>query len=154
MPPKAKPLAKVEDALRAQGLGYPETTEDFPWGHRTLKVRGKAFVFMSNEGGELGLSMKLPQSRDAALVFPFAQPTGYGLGKSGWVSATFKAHEAPPLALLAEWLEESYRAVAPKKLIAQLSDAAARSAVAPPKPAQRQKKAPVRGRLASRKRPR
>lgn len=106
----------AEAALRAAGLAFPETTEDFPWGHRTLKVKGKAFIFMSNEDGGLGLSVKLPHSADFALMQPFAKPTGYGLGKSGWVTASFGKKDAVPLPLLLEWLKESYRAVAPKKL--------------------------------------
>jgi len=51
---------------------------------------------------------------------PWAEPTGYGLGKSGWVSLSCKASQLPPLDLLRCWIEESYRAVAPKKLIAEL----------------------------------
>ncbi len=114
----AKPgkLAAAEAALRAAGMAYPEVTEDFPWGHRTLKVKGKAFIFMSNEDGALGLSVKLPASADFALMQPFAKPTGYGLGKSGWVSATFTTKDAVPVPLLLAWLRESYRAIAPKKL--------------------------------------
>lgn len=42
-------LAWAVDALREQGLGYPESTEDFPWGHRALKVKGKAFAFLALE---------------------------------------------------------------------------------------------------------
>ena len=49
-------------------------------------------------------------------MLPFTKPTAYGLGRSGWVSASFAAGEAPPLDLLKAWLEESYRAQAPKKL--------------------------------------
>ena len=60
-----------------------------------------------------------------ALLLPFATPTGYGLGKSGWVSAHFVASDDPPLALLREWIDESYRAVAPKTMVAKL----------PPRPA-------------------
>ncbi len=121
VPPEMKRLEPFELALREAGMGYPEVTEDFPWGHRTLKVKGKAFVFMGINGEEgLFLSVKLPQSNSAALMLPFAQPTGYGLGKSGWVSASFGAKDTPPLELLRQWLDESYRAVAPKKLVAQL----------------------------------
>lgn len=59
-----------------------------------------------------------------ALMLPFAEPTGYGLGKSGWVTATFNAGEkAPPVALLKQWLDESYRAIAPKKLVKALEPA-------------------------------
>lgn len=32
-----KPKNPDEAALRDLGLSWPETTEDFPWGHRTLK---------------------------------------------------------------------------------------------------------------------
>jgi len=113
------PHDAAEKALTALSLGYPETTEDFPWGHRALKVRGKAFVFMSREDG-LSLSVKLPSSSHVALDLPFTEPTGYGLARSGWVTASFAPGEAVPLDILSQWIEESYRAVAPKRLSAQL----------------------------------
>jgi hypothetical protein len=61
MPAKDK-LAAAEAALRKAGMAFPEATEDFPWGHRALKVKGKAFSFMSNEDDAFSLSVKLPQS--------------------------------------------------------------------------------------------
>jgi predicted DNA-binding protein (MmcQ/YjbR family) len=115
----------AEAALRAQGLGYPEATEDFPWGHRALKVRGKAFCFLSREDGALSVTTKLPSSGLAALDLPFTEPTGYGLGRSGWVTARFAPDAQPPLDILALWLEESYRAVAPKRLGKLLDERAA-----------------------------
>jgi hypothetical protein len=57
------------------------------------------------------------------LLFPFAKPTEYGLGKSGWVTADFSNGEPPPLELLKAWIDESYRAQAPKKLVALLPPA-------------------------------
>jgi hypothetical protein len=65
----------------------------------------------------MGLSLKLPESGREALELPFTKPTGYGLGKAGWVSASFSAKDAPPLAILEDWILESYRAVAPKTTI-------------------------------------
>jgi predicted DNA-binding protein (MmcQ/YjbR family) len=124
VPPEMKRLEPFELALRETGMGYPEVTEEFPWGHRTLKVKGKAFVFLTLTGEGLSMSVKLPQSNGAALMLPFVQPTGYGLGKSGWVSANFGARDTPPLDMLRKWLDESYRAVAPKKLAAQLGGGA------------------------------
>ena len=104
--------------------------EDFPWGHSAFKVRGKAFLFMARENGALSLSVKLPHSGLMALSLPFAEPTGYGLGKSGWVTARFAAKEAPPIVVLERWVEESYRTIAPKKIAARLD-----SPVKPPRAA-------------------
>lgn len=109
-----------ELALRRFALGFPETIEEFPWGHRAFKVKKKTFLFLAADASGLSLSVKLPESRGIALTLPFAQPTGYGLGKSGWVTASFPGRRKPPLDLLKEWIEESYRAIAPKKLVAFL----------------------------------
>lgn len=106
--------------LLAFALSYPESTQEMPWGHPVVKVRGKSFVFMSNEGEALSLSVKLPESNAAALMLPFASPTGYGLGKSGWVSARFEPGAPVPVDMLCEWIDESFRAVAPKRLVKQL----------------------------------
>ena len=106
--------------LRGHGLGFPEVVEDFPWGHTALKVRGKTFVWLYESEGVLSLTVKLPVSRDFALVFDECAPAGYGLGRSGWITATYAAGESPDLELLERWLAESYRAVAPKKLAALL----------------------------------
>ena len=108
------------ETLRRHGLGFPEAEEDFPWGHTALKVRGKTFVWLDKGEGALSLTVKLPVSRDFALVFDFAAPAGYGLGRSGWISCRFGPGEAPDLDLLMRWLAESYRAVAPRKLAALL----------------------------------
>ena len=113
------------EALRTFALGFPEAREDFPWGERVVKVKDKVFVFLGRDGEEeWGVAVKLPSSGLMALSLPFASPTGYGLGKSGWVSVKFTAKDKPPpLDVLRKWIDESYRAVAPKTLIATLDAA-------------------------------
>ena len=121
----ANDLRRVSRELRKYALSFPGATEDFPWGERVAKVKGKVFVFLGTDpvaGGAMGLSVKLPESGQDALDLPFAKPTGYGLGKSGWVSATFEAKDRLPLDILKGWIRESYCAVAPKKLVAELTD--------------------------------
>lgn len=106
-------------SLRDFALRLPGATEDFPWGERVAKVNKKVFVFLGCDpvpGGEMGLSVKLPESGQEALDLPFTKPTGYGLGKSGWVTATFGPKDRPPVEILKAWIRESYLAVAPKKL--------------------------------------
>ena len=115
-------LRRPEAALlRAFALGLPEAYEEFPWGERVAKVKGKVFVFLGVDGDELGLSVKLPRSGMLALSLPFASPTGYRLGRAGWVTARFGKRQKAPVDLLRAWIDESYRAIAPKKLVAALS---------------------------------
>src|SRR3954453_23616571 len=107
MPRRKTPTEKAESLLRAFALGYPEAVEEFPWGERAIKVRKKVFVFMS--AGEHGFSMstKLPSSGSVALELPFAEPTHYGLGRSGWVTAKLAPQSKPPLDILRAWIDES-----------------------------------------------
>lgn len=106
--------------LRAFGLAYPGSHTKSPWpGHLDLAVKDKTFAYLSIEGQPFSISCKLPQSAASALMLPFTTPTGYGLGKSGWVSATFPDGDIP-VDMLKEWIDESYRAQAPKKLVASL----------------------------------
>lgn len=128
-------LQRAEAALAERAAAYPTVTEDRPWGHRAFKVNKKAFLFMATQSGELSLSLKLPKSRGQALEHHFAEPTGYGLGRSGWISSSFKSGDDVPLPLLLEWLDESFRAIAPKRLLVELE-----STRAPAKPRKTSKK--------------
>ncbi len=118
--------------LRAFGLRYPGAHTKSPWpGHLDLAVNDKTFAYLSVEGEPFGISCKLPHSGETALMLPFTEPTGYGLGKSGWVSARFGRGETPPVDMLKAWIDESYRAQAPKKLVASLPPSAATPPAAP-----------------------
>ena len=135
--------------LRAFGLAYPGAHLKSPWpDHLDLAVNDKTFAYLSREGEPFGISCKLPQSCSAALMLPFAKPTGYGLGKSGWVSAHFSKADRPPLELLKAWIDESYRAQAPKRLVKELE---AGGGAAKPKAAAAKKKPIVAKKPAAKK---
>jgi predicted DNA-binding protein (MmcQ/YjbR family) len=106
--------------LRKLALSYPEAHEAMPWGHHAIKVKGKSFVFLAADDETFSLSAKLPSSADVAVKLPFASRTEYGLGQSGWVTARFPRKAKVPVDLLELWIDESYRAIAPKRLVAQL----------------------------------
>jgi predicted DNA-binding protein (MmcQ/YjbR family) len=113
--------AAFGEELRQLALAYPETHEDHPWGETAIKVKGKVFLFMRVEADFVSMSMKLPQSRDMAADLPFAEPTHYGMGKHGWVTAKISAKEAGETReMLKAWLDESFRAVAPKTLVKKM----------------------------------
>lgn len=107
--------------LRDHGLGFPGAHTKSPWpGHLDLAVNDKTFAYLTVEGEPFKISCKLPTSSAMALMLPHAEPTPYGLGKSGWVSITFPDGNVP-VEILKAWIEESYRAQAPKKLVKTLS---------------------------------
>ena len=84
---KRTSLKVIENKLRAFAMDYPDTIEDFPWGHRAFKVNKKVFLFLAcDKPDELSMSMKLPRSGKAALKHAFASPTEYGMGKHGWLT--------------------------------------------------------------------
>jgi predicted DNA-binding protein (MmcQ/YjbR family) len=108
-------------ALRRHALSYPEAVEDFPWGDQVIKVKGKIFVFLgAGKDGGFGISAKLPETHALALTLKDVTPTGYGLGKAGWVTARIAKGERIPVDLYRDWIDESYRAVAPKTLVRTL----------------------------------
>ena len=107
--------------LRAWGLGLPGVHRKSPWpDHDDLAVNDKTFAYLPKRGEPFSLSCKLPYTGSDALKLPYATPTGYGLGKSGWVSFNPPADAMPSFEQLKEWVEESYRAQAPRKLVKEL----------------------------------
>ena len=86
-------------------------------GEPTFRVRNKNFVFTNAEA--TGMSVKLPKEEAAAVAAtdPGAEPTGYGLGRHGWVSVEL-APDADDARWqqVTEWVRTSYTMVAPKRL--------------------------------------
>ena len=64
---------RFELRLRDFALARPETTEDFPWGHTALKVRGKTFAWLGEEDG-FGMTVKLPVSATLIPIGATAPP--------------------------------------------------------------------------------
>ena len=105
-------------ALRKHALSYPQAVEDFPWGDQVIKVKGKIFVFLgAGKDGGFGISAKLPATHELALTLKHVTPTGYGLGKAGWVTAQLPRGARIDVELYKDWIDESYRAVAPRTLV-------------------------------------
>jgi predicted DNA-binding protein (MmcQ/YjbR family) len=107
--------------LRTWGLTLPGAHSKSPWPeHDDLAVKDKTFAYLPAKGRAFSLSCKLPYTGYEALQLPFAEPTGYGLGKSGWVSFNPGEDDIPDIEQLKAWVEESYRAQAPRKLVKEL----------------------------------
>jgi predicted DNA-binding protein (MmcQ/YjbR family) len=122
----AAAMAEIQARLRAFALSLPGAWEDFPWGERVAKADKKVFVFFGHdEETEPSLiTVKLVESHGHALAIEGAAPSGYGLGRAGWVTVPVHAEGVGP-ELLCHWIEESYRILAPKRLVAGLDRQAA-----------------------------
>jgi predicted DNA-binding protein (MmcQ/YjbR family) len=121
----ADPL-RTHRRIHEFAMSLPGAWEDHPWGETVVKAGKKVFVFLgSEEGGDWwpGLTVKLVDSHEQALAIPEAEPSGYGLGKAGWVSIRLRSKGLPPLGILTDMVEESYRLIAPKTLVAELDGA-------------------------------
>ncbi|MER7925372.1 MmcQ/YjbR family DNA-binding protein [Streptomyces sp. NPDC096057] len=110
--------------VREFALGLPGAVEEFPWGESVAKAGGKVFVFLGVDDGSHppGMTVKLTDeaAHAHALTAPGAEPAGYGLGRAGWVRVPLAGQDVPAAELLCDWVEESYRAIAPKRLTAEL----------------------------------
>jgi hypothetical protein len=96
--------ARRWDAVREFALGLPAAVEDFPWGRR--------------DAPDHSVSMKLTRSHELAITVAEAVPTTIsGLGQWGWLTVRLATVD---LDLVYDWVDESYRNVAPKKLVALL----------------------------------
>jgi predicted DNA-binding protein (MmcQ/YjbR family) len=103
------------ERIRKLALSFPETREDWPWGHPVFKVGdNKMFAAMSDSADPLTLTVKLtPEEREIALHIAYVSVARY-VGRYGWVTAEVTDEESLENAL--EWLRESYWLNAPARL--------------------------------------
>jgi predicted DNA-binding protein (MmcQ/YjbR family) len=128
------------DIVRDFALELPAAAEDFPWGEPVIKVEkrsidapqwrkglvhGPMFLWLGRRDAETHfVSVKLTSSYDQAVSLAQAvRTTTSGLGQWGWLTIPLSALDVD---LVCDWVEESYRNIAPKKLVAEL-DARPRS---------------------------
>jgi predicted DNA-binding protein (MmcQ/YjbR family) len=86
-------------------------------GEPTFRVKGKNFIFSDHEAN--AISVKLPKDEAAAIVAndSTVEPTGYGLGRHGWISVRIGARASNARwQEIEEWMRTSYTLVAPKRL--------------------------------------
>jgi predicted DNA-binding protein (MmcQ/YjbR family) len=112
--------APFHDRLLAIVSRLPGAYEDRPWGSVHCKVAEKIFVgWGSDEDGTTSIGFKTTLDLQAMLVkgdprFTIAKY----VGKHGWVD--MRLGRKPNWAEVEQFITESYRMIAPKKLVKQL----------------------------------
>jgi hypothetical protein len=85
-------------------------------GEPTFRVAGKNFIFAGADGRTIVDEAAAVVATDSKVV-----PTGYGLGRSGWVSISLTSRpSAARWREVEEWVRTSYTLVAPKRLARQV----------------------------------
>lgn len=123
------------DTVREFALALPAAAEDFPWGETVIKVRrkpgpppwrkdnqgvhGPMFLWMGQRSGpEPAVCIKLTRSyEEAVAVAQASRTTISGLGQWGWLTVRLGAVD---VGLACDWVEESYRNVAPRRFVTEL----------------------------------
>lgn len=119
---KPRSAPELSQALRSAALGLPETEEGIACAgtsleKRTIKVKGKAFLFLGPVDAMLKLSVSLAEAANLAAQ----EPARYKVGAHGWTTITFGNFESLPVATLVKWVAESYQLLAPKNPVKKVT---------------------------------
>ena len=115
--------AEPAERFRRLCLALPETYEEETWGSATYRVRGKIFAIQSGEAERATMSCKSPPGVRDAMVE--GDPAHFSVppyvGSKGWIGVRLSRDvDWSEVADLIEW---SYRATAPKRVAARLDAA-------------------------------
>jgi len=105
------------ERLRRTALALPETTEEVAWeDHPTFRVRNKIFVITGFTAESITVKAT-PEDQEALVAtHPRISVAAY-VGRYGWVSMDLTG-KGLDWALVEDLVVDSYRLVAPKKLVA------------------------------------
>jgi len=119
-------MASTPPALkraRAICLALPNTKETLTWGEPHFRVGEKIFCGYGDEDGRALISFKLTMEHQSEAIDSGRFFKAKYVGKSGWVST--EADCVRDWDEIAAMVLESYRLIAPKRLVARLDGAPA-----------------------------
>lgn len=123
------PHVEIDDAimapLRNLGLDYPEAVEAEAFGAPTFQVRTRNFAMVHKPDERVAVWCKAPPGAQEAFIA--SEPDRYFkppyLGPKGWIAAWISPESDPDWDAIAEIIDESYRLIAPKRLVTTLDKA-------------------------------
>lgn len=109
--PKQQSINEVSDPtmpLRLKASRFPGVDAGTSCTQTSYKVRGKAFLFIGEQGGRYKAMFKLATSMEEASKLAQRHPRDFQVGSGIWVTARFSAEEPLPEKRWVKWLTESY----------------------------------------------
>ena len=107
----------ISEALRAAAMRLPQVSEGTSCVNRAFRVGKKAFFYLGEKPDQLRLMVKLQASLEGAAA---RKDPRISVGKFGWTTLRLPLDDLLEVELLSGWIVESYRALAPKRLVAEL----------------------------------
>ena len=113
-------MQRILAGLRRISLALPEAEETTSFGHPTFKVGKKTFAVLEEYKGELAICFKATMSDQSLLTLDPQFYVAPYIGKHGWTSM----RSGGPLdwEAIEDFVRESYRLVAPKRLVRALDE--------------------------------
>lgn len=111
----------VSEEVRAIAMRLPDATEGSSCVNRAFSAGGKNFAFLGEQENGCGLRLKLRESVPEIESLAERHPDRFEVGAHGWAMLRFGPDDHPPTAELERWVTESFRLLAPKRLVAELS---------------------------------
>jgi hypothetical protein len=121
------PSSKVEQTVRRIASALPDVQEGIVCNRVSFEAGKKRFLFLESDDKSCLVMLKLKDSLPEAQKLTKAFPDCYKVGTTSWVTSVFAAGQLPPPGLFERWIEESYRLLVPKKLIASVKPGAKKS---------------------------
>jgi len=126
--------ADLMATLRDLCLTYPQTSEEIKWENPVFLVHRRIFVLVhSADDGRVGIWLKAGKGVQEAFVEAdgerYYRPPYFG--PKGWLGAWVSAESQPIWPVIEDLIDESFRLVAPKRVVALLGESAPRQAVEP-----------------------
>ena len=113
----------VLETLRDICLNYPQTSEVIKWENPVFLVHGRIFVLVS-VGDDDRMAIWLKAGKGVQEAFVGADSERYFrppyFGPKGWLGAWVSASSQPIWPVIEDLIDESFRLVAPKRVVALL----------------------------------
>jgi predicted DNA-binding protein (MmcQ/YjbR family) len=123
--PKASIDDSIMERMRAICLPLPEAEESEAFDAPTFKIRNKNFAMLHQPDGRTSVWCKATMEAQQALIH--SEPKRYYsppyVGHKGWVAAWLDADVDPDWEEIDEIITESYRLIAPKRLVKAMDEA-------------------------------
>ncbi|MEM9587232.1 MAG: hypothetical protein AAGA03_08115 [Planctomycetota bacterium] len=112
--------SKPMRAIREFANQFPEVIETDSCVNRAFKAANKSFLFMGMKEDTYNLRIKLCESLPEVEALEADDPGAYSVGAHGWVHIVLPHTKAIPKKRRERWISESFRLLAPKRLVTTL----------------------------------